>query len=386
MRRRILAFSCVAAAVIACNSPGSPTPPPPTPTPQVTAPQVSRLAITGPARFAPTSSPKFTATATLTDGTTQDYTTKVTWSTSDGSGSASSILTINSDGTATATSTGEAIVIAKAGLPIAFLTVMVIPDGTYRLVGKVSEAGVPVSGVTVSVISGTGAGLSATTDSDGHYRLYGVSGPVEVQASKAGYNPSTITIGVKADDVLDFPNIAETGGPPAIAGTYSLSIVAASDCSSLHGTAPLLASNRMRTYTAVVTENNPSVPSVLVTLSGANLVQQSGASNSFQGRLSPGRVTFVLDSGLYDDYFRGYIIFNAVVGEQLSSTTFLTFWGTVDASLSSSGISGTLSGNIATYSVVSPSNSYWPILTSCASDHHQFSMTPVATTKRRRQP
>lgn len=384
MRRFILAFSCVAAAVIACHSPGKPSPPPPSPTPQVAAPQVSRLAITGPARFAPTNSPKFTATATLTDGTTQDYTTKVTWSTSDPFGSTSSILTISADGTATAKSTGEAIVIAKLGVPIALLNVMVIPDGTYRLVGKVSEAGVPVSGATVSVISGTGAGLSATTNDNGNYRLYGVAGSVQAQASKTGYDPLTVTLGVKADDVLDFPNIAETGGPPAIAGTYSLSIVAASDCSSPYGTTPLLASNRMRTYTAVVTENNPSVPSVLVTLSGANLVQQNGTSNSFLGRLSPGRVTFELGSGGYDDYFRGYIVLSSTsVVEQLSPTTLLAFWGTVDASLSPSGIFGTLSGNIVTYPITSPP-SYSRILTSCASDHHQFTMTPVTTTKRRR--
>ena len=371
MRRRILVLASFAAAIIACHSPGSPTPTP-TPTPQ--QPTLRAIKIDGPTRFAPTSSPKFTATGTMSDGTTQDFATRVSWRTSD-----ANILLVNASGTAVARSSGEVSVIAASSVGSTGLGVMVIPDGTYRLVGTVKEAGLPLSAATVSVISGTGTGLSATTDALGQYKLYGVAGAVQVQVSKPGYDPVTNTATIATDNVLDFANVSETGGPPALAGTYSLSIVAAGDCHVTNGT-PLATPDRKRTYTAVVTENGATVQ---VTLSGANFLIQNGKGNQFSGRASPGHVSFTLaDSGSTDYYYYFYSAGNPDVVEQLSADAFLSFWGTADATVSPAGMTGTFSGNIVTYSSGSAK-----ITESCASNHHQFVMTPLSTTtKRRRQP
>ena len=367
MRRRILVLASFLAAVIACHSPTSP-PPPPTPT------FVTSIKLDGPTRFAPTSSPKFTVTATMSDKTTQDYTSKVQWFAFSNTGP--SPISISPSGALTIRSTGEAVIQTSYTGLRSSLSVMVIPDGTYRLTGAVNEAGLPVSQATVAVITGTGTGLTTTTDSQGAYRLYGVAGPVQVQVSKPGYDPVTNTATISSDNVLDFPNLSETGGPPALAGTYSLSIVAAGDCFTI-GTPPLATPDRQRTYTAVVTESGPNLQ---VTLSGAPFRIQNGKGNQFTGRASPDHASFTLgDSGGYDYYYYKTVGSPDVV-EQLPADASLSFWGTVDATVSSAGISGAFTGNIVTYSTTT-----MKLTESCASGHHQFTMTPLTSTTRRRR-
>jgi hypothetical protein len=368
MRFRIIALASVAAIVLACHGPTSPTPTP-TQSTDIFQPTVKSIKASGPTRFAPGSLQKFTATATLRDGTTQDYTTKVNW------GSDSSVLVITKDGTASAKSPGEATVSALLNPLSSSINVMVIPDGTYRLIGTVNEAGLPLSAATVTVISGTGAGASATTDSFGRYRLYGVAGAVQVQVTKSGYDPAVNSITVSTDDVLDFPNVSETGGPPALAGTYSLSIIAANDCQTT-GTPPLAIPDRKRTYTATITQNGPIVQ---VTLSGANFLVQNGKGNQFAGRASPGQVSFTLgDSGGYVYYYYDTVGAPDVI-EQLTTDGRLSFWGTVNATLSPAGLSGSFDGNIVTY--LSGSSK---LTESCASSHHQFVLTPLTSAKRKK--
>jgi carboxypeptidase family protein len=370
MRLRILTLACLAALGASCHS-NSLLPPSPTQPSDAFLPKLTSIKASGPTRFPPGGTQRFTATATLRDGTTQDYTNQVNWSTTD-----SNVLLIGRDGTAVPRSPGETTVSALLNPLSSSISVMVIPDGTYRLVGTVQEAGLPLSDATVTVIGGTGTGASARTDSFGRYKLYGVAGGVQVQVTKPGYDPTTSTISVLTDDVLDFPNMSETGGPPALAGTYSLSIVAANDCRSTNGT-PLAFADRKRTYTAVLTENGPSVQ---VTLSGADFVVQGGKGNQFGGRASPGHVSFTLaDSNTFDYYYYFYSVGNPDVIEQLAANILLSFWGTVDATASASGIAGVFSGNIVTYP-----NGSSKITESCASNHHQFVMTPLMSTRRKR--
>ena len=365
MRLRIIVLACFAAGAVGCHSPTGPPPP--------TAYVVS-IKLDGPTRFAPTSSPKFTVTATMSDKTTQDYTTKAMWFAF--SSTFPSPLSVTSTGVFTIRSVGEATVQAAFGALRSSLNVMVIPDGTYRLIGTVSEAGLPVSPATVAVVAGTGMGLSTTTDSQGNYRLYGVAGAIQVQVSKAGYDPAINTITVSTDNVLDFPNMSETGGPAAVAGTYSLSIIAGSDCRLVNGTMALEAAYRSRTYTAVVTENGPSLQ---VALSGANFLVQNGRGNQLAGRVSPGHASFTLrDTGGYYYYYY-YSVGSPDVVEQVGQTTALSFWGTADTALSPAGLTGSFAGTIVVYDTKT-----LKMLETCESGATQFTMTPMTSTRRKR--
>ena len=58
------------------------------------------------------------------------------------------------------------------------MNVLVLEPGTFKLSGVVSDSsGGMISGVTVEVLSGTGKGLKATTDSHGQYAFMEWPGP-----------------------------------------------------------------------------------------------------------------------------------------------------------------------------------------------------------------
>ena len=75
----------------------------------------------------------------------------------------------------------------------------VLEPGTFKLSGSLSEDGVgALHGATVEVLSGTGTGLRATSDSKG-YALYGVAGPVRLRASAEGFTPQVLDVVVTGD-------------------------------------------------------------------------------------------------------------------------------------------------------------------------------------------
>src|SRR5262245_44231278 len=142
---------------------------------------VVSVTISGPSSIAPGEAASFLAAARMGDGSMQDYTAKATWRTNN-----SQILSISSGGRATAVGAGEAQVTATAQSKSATVTVVVIPPGTFRVSGTVTESKLPVANATVAVTSGIGTGLSTVTDLNGQYRIYGVVGEIELTASKNG--------------------------------------------------------------------------------------------------------------------------------------------------------------------------------------------------------
>src|SRR5262245_47899931 len=174
MWARLLVTGAILASV-GCG----PDPLPPPTGPSVT---VKSISLAGPATIAPGATGAFTATATLGTGTTDDYTTKVTWRSTN-----TAVLTVDAQGRATGRTGGEAQVIAQISSQSARANVTVIPPDTFRLTGTVTDSGVPVSQATVAVTSGTGSGLSTLTDFNGQYRLYGVAGAIDVTVTKSGY-------------------------------------------------------------------------------------------------------------------------------------------------------------------------------------------------------
>src|SRR5262249_6708636 len=128
------------------------------------SPVVVALKIDGPATIAPGQTVSFAASATLSNGTTADYTRSVEWSAFQ-----KIVLTIAADsGVATGLTPGDVTVQAIYGNGVgccrASLTSTVLPPNTFRLTGKVLESGLPIQGAAVAVVSGIGAGLSAITD------------------------------------------------------------------------------------------------------------------------------------------------------------------------------------------------------------------------------
>jgi hypothetical protein len=325
------------------------------------------LKITAPDAIAPGQTVQFTATASLSDGTTADYTRKVTWTAYQ-----PAVLTITRDtGQATAQSAGDVTIQAAYFATIsccrALTAMTVLPPNTYRLTGKVLESGLPVQGAAITVPSGIGAGLSATTDDTGFYRLYGVAGAIQIKFSKPGYADIVKPFTAMQNDVLDFPEAHQSAAIPPLAGPYTLTLTADPACptSSPGGVAALPDEFRQpRNYAASVTQNGPSLT---VTLTDPGLVT---GRNQFTGRVEPDSIVFEIGSyyyGLYDG-----------IAEQLSSGKQFTFGGHIDAQRSGSAIVGRLNGMLE---IVTPSST---VPAQCIASNNQVTLTRAAQPSRHR--
>ena len=87
----------------------------------------------------------------------------------------------------------------KASMPV-----LVLERGTFKLSGRIVETGDrPLEGVSIDVVSGTGAGLRATANSLGEYALYGVAGPTQLRVSGNGFTPQVRDLVVTADTIAE---------------------------------------------------------------------------------------------------------------------------------------------------------------------------------------
>ena len=138
-------------------------------------PVVVNVEISGPASIAPGQSVQFTAVARFSDGTSQTP-SSVRWSSSN-----TALLRVDTSGLVTAgQQTGEATLSADltpsglGGATRSSKEILVLPDGTYRVVGVVTDDGTPPTPVAGARIEVTGpTPVVAITDWDGRYRLYG---------------------------------------------------------------------------------------------------------------------------------------------------------------------------------------------------------------------
>jgi len=320
-------------------------------------PVVVSVSITGPSSIAPGATAAFSAVAHMSDGSTQDYTTKATWRTNN-----IQILAISSTGQATAGIVGETFVTAVAQSRSATMNVVVIPAGTFRLTGTVTESGLPVASATVAVTSGIGTGLSTTTSFEGQYRIYGVSGEIELTVSKTGYTPTVQPATVTTASVIDV-SIVQSGGVRDLTGTYALRIAADTGC----GTGPTLPfpdDLKERRYTATVTQTGVTLR---VQLSGAAFEVKNGVGDSFSARIEPGQITFVLGDGYYTPY--------PDILESLGDGRDLLISGSGTFTSSGSDLAGTMDGSLALGNSKQPVWSRAWYMTSCYSQNLTMAMT-----------
>jgi hypothetical protein len=351
-RRILTACATIAIAGLAATCEDTPTRPSPPVTPPPTTPAPVgpiRLELRGPSSVAPGGTAQFNAVIHDSDGTSRDISNQATWHVTD-----PNTLTISTTGLATGRARGETFLEANSAGLVASKTVMVLPDGTFRVMGTVTDAGRPVEDVRVEVTSGTGRGQAFTTDLSGIYKLYGVSGNTLIRASKTGYRAVEQRLEMTAHSVVNI-SLPLGGTLPNVAGTYTLAVTAAAGCSMLPEEA------KRRSYTATVTQDGGAVEFVL---SGADfVVNTEGRGNRFRGRFEPGTLVFALEPhGFY--YYYGVPSYNLI--ERLSSG-YLTIVGTGSLTITSGRMSGRLEGWIHTYSQFPPSGS-----TAACGDSHQF--------------
>jgi hypothetical protein len=346
-----------AIALAACDDgPTRPSPPPGGggTTPPPAAPPLLRITVDGPASVAPGESAQFTATGHYSDGSTRNVTTEtgIAWRSS-----ITRILSVSSSGVATGGDRGEASITATfTGRNAVKSGVLVLPPGTYRLMGTVTDTGFPLSNVRVEVTHGPAAGMVTTASPT--YRLYGVAGDTELRVQKDGYRDERPRVQVANHQTMDI-ELTPSAPRENVEGTYTLTVTADPECPV---TLPEQA--RVRTFTAALRQQGPRVT---VTLEGSTfLTLGSHTHNSFSGTLEGDRLTFFMTDPFY--YYFYYYMPDVI--ELLTPTTYLYLSGSVTASRSGNSRSGSLSGLFGT--MEGPPR-FRPI-TSCRSNGHRFEL------------
>ena len=324
-----------------------------TPTrPSEVPPRITRVDIVAPSSLAPGGTTQLRLIARRSDGSAEDVTATARFSSSN-----RDVLAISPDGIATALNIGESVVGAGTNLLYSTREVVVVPDGTFRVVGQVVEEDTPslaVGGVRVEA-----DGVSpVSTNLDGRYRLYGVPGHGRMRVSKNGYVTKELTLAL-SDHHTENVTLALAGPRLDVAGIYQLTIEAASGCRDRIQEALLT-----RRYAAAITQSGAAIQ---VVLSGANF----GGGSYLIPAARIERTGVVLEFPNYGhcDSFVGetYLV------EKVDDTTYLWINGLARLSPAGPGFTGTLGGSFGIF----PSHPCCcpAAQASCSSSSHRVALT-----------
>ena len=312
-----------------------------------------------PPEIEPGVSLQLTATAFKSDGSTEDVSRQAAW-TSD----APSALTVTATGLATAQARGEVNVTARFLSKAASAHLFVLPKGTFALKGVVREQGFGVEKVAITVLSGTGEGLTTESSVGGWFALYGVAGEVRLHLKKDGYSNATHQVSVTGHTARDLDIVGEHGRED-YRGSYTLTITAGVAACSRWSAFPEEA--RRRVYTATVTQDGSRLA---VTLSDADFIVVNGRGNGFVGHAdSNGRVTFFISDADWD-FYGYYTVGGFDIAERLAGQT-IVFHGTAILTGTPSRLAGAFNGWLARPTRETPP--YQPFQAFCGPDH-QFEM------------
>ena len=340
--------------VAGCGSKSSPT------SPTMGPPTVTAVTVSGTAALtAPGQTSQLTLEATLSDGSKKDVTSTALWSSSNGK-----VVTVTAAGLAMAVDFGQAFVQGSsmaAGKSSPNFVMTVLPAGTYILSGLVTEGGyLPVADVRVETIGGPMSGRAVMTDASGSYAFNGVSGVVQVRATKDGYQPATQTVTQDTQHV----NVGLTPILPyaSLGGVYSLTFTASPSCN-------LPDDAVKRTYTATIAQTDAALT---ISLSGVRFFAARGYDwNQMSGHVLGNVVSLTLNAPSDCGYYGGCVV------EQLADSRYLTLTGTAQAVVMTPGeISAVFAGAV---SVSSDGNGSQPIAACAAPDHQLVFKQTVGT-------
>jgi hypothetical protein len=320
---------------------------------------VVRIAITVPDAIDPGASAQLTANAIRSDGSVENVTGQTQWTSTN-----ARVIQVSSAGIVTGGERGEANLNARYQNRSATARMMVLPGGTFRLIGQVTDGGFPIEGVTVVVLGGTGEGLTTLTGPTGAFALYGVGGQVRLQAKKEGYLNRIEEVLVTEHRSMGFEMTID-GPRRDLHGTYTLTVipnVTSIGCPSTR----FPDSIQNRSYIADVEQSGPKLT---VRLSGADFIVTNGYGDHFSGFVSAdGKVTFNVGDAYYYYYYYGHFDFV----ERLNPASALLVKGTVNATSNPTLISGLLEGSIlVSVGVTAPFMRY---TASCFARDHRFEM------------
>jgi Carboxypeptidase regulatory-like domain/Bacterial Ig-like domain (group 2) len=215
---RTLAAAASASLLIACTGSNPSTAPSSNPAAPA-APTVLSVAVAGSAPLVGATTP-FTATASLSDGTTATVTKTATWSTSNGS-----IASVNAAGVVTAIAAGDVDITAIYQTVAGRAHVTIAPPApkTYTISGTLHDTttGGPLAGVTVAAEDNAFVRYRAVSDPTGAYSILAFPpGRASLTVETDGYDPMTQVATVSSDTRIDFA-LQRRATPVNLSGTWT---------------------------------------------------------------------------------------------------------------------------------------------------------------------
>ena len=306
-------------------------------------PTLVTLELTGPTTFAPGESVAFTLMARVTNGKDTDVTSTSQWNSTN-----ASVLTSVGPGRYRANTAGDSQISVNYGRLSASREVVIVPTGTFRVTGRVTESDgpFPISGARVQARDSSGNGPSTESDGSGFFRLFGVASDSEIVVSRAGYSENTRHVTIDKHSTVNF-EMNLNGPRPRVDGTYKVTL----DLSGCRdGFRPEYAH---RVYTAVVQQSEYAV-GVLFT-EPAFAVNSANRGNFMQGRVEgTGLFLYAL---LFSYYYYGPGDYPFLV-EALPDGSRLVVSGTATLGESGGSYTGALRGFTANYGPHYPNDKY----------------------------
>jgi len=310
------------------------------------------LEVSAPAEIPPGESIQLTATARSSNGSTEEVTARVQWSvTTIASSGPGDVITISPQGVAQAANGGQVMIHAAYQGLQGSAAVMVLPKGTFRFSGTVNDGPKGLAGVTLTVVSGVGTGVTAQTNDTGAFSLFGVDGTFRVNGHLDGYVDASWLSAIRGHYSGALLEMQPIGGRKDFSGTYRLTITTVPNCSALPEAA------RQRTYIAKLTQSDGWWG---VILSGAEFIPHRGPGNGFGGQIaSTGEGTFWL----------GYYFGEYSIAERLGPVALL-YDGTANVRADGDRITGTFDGQASISNTLT--GPFEPIAARCAVDRFEM--------------
>ena len=300
----------------------------------------ARIEISGPDTIAPGAQAQYTVTAAAQSGARQGAVT-ASWRTSN-----PAVATIDPSGRATGNGNGEAMITASFAGTSSSKGIMVLPQGTFRLKGRVFDESTnqDVRSADVRLRTASGSEMRTATSPSGEFVFYGVPADAELEITSVGYSPHTEVLQLREHATLQIRLKRDTSVPQP-AGAYTLTVTAGTGtCGAVSGRPALRPDLRSRTYGAVITQ---TATSITVALSNAEFFTRPGqTSNSFRGFVDRGRLNLYLygPDNYYYEYYLPFSVSDVI--ERLSDGTFLITSGSGPLTTSGGGFQATISGGL----------------------------------------
>ena len=324
VRRALVVFACCL-SVTACgdDAPGAPTE------------LLTRIELTGPSTIAPGSNAQFTLTAFYSNGTSADVTGVASWCCDQNA------VQLLGAGRFVGRASGDAVISARYHNNMnRSRQVIVLPEGTFRVTGRVYEPGTtsPIPQARISVNDGAGGSLSTDADFSGNFRLYGVPPNADFVVSHTGYETQTRRLEFSDHSVITL-ELPLAGPRLDFAGTFTATFDWRA-CSSR-----VRPEESRRVYTAVVTQAGAVLDVRFTEPSFA--INSLSRGNMMQGQIDAAGITLYADRG-FSYYYYGPSSYPFVV-ERLPDDGRLVSYGTATVAPSGASFVGEIKGFMEIY-------------------------------------